>query len=164
MYPFSLTDERKSSMKHINRFIEEAEDFRMDVENKMFYELNRDYRDATIKSLEKLWNEACKLCFKNEEGKAVYTRTDRDRQPKRIRGRIPFSPWVIWDREECSDIKYNHGKWQRLQKKYKRNDNDSLLQMDLSMNQSQKDRGRTNKRSNRSKEDKDKSRSRLRIC
>ena len=45
----------------------------------MFYELNRDYRDVTIKSLEKLLNEACKLCFNDEKGKAAYTWTDRDR-------------------------------------------------------------------------------------
>ena len=57
-YPALSVGERKGKKKHILRFLEEANEFALQVGNKSFHGAAKDYRDATIINLNKLWNTA----------------------------------------------------------------------------------------------------------
>ena len=71
---------RKGLKKNINRSIEEVDDLLMEVGNGSFYGASDDYKQETILSLADLWIEACKVCFRNKEGKALYTRVSKDKK------------------------------------------------------------------------------------
>ena len=154
---------RKGLKKDIVRFINEADEFMMQVGNESFFSSSKDYRDDTILNLAELWLTACKVYFKNKEGKAVYSRFDPNKNLPSINQVIPFGPWIMWGKNEWKDIKYTYKRWKRLQKRSKDMDINTSSSTTFSINQSQRDRGRKDVRSDRSDDaDKSKSRSRSR--
>ena len=112
---------RKGFMKHINRFTEEADDLLMQIGNETFYGASDDYKKDTIRSLADLWITACKVYFRNKEGKAVYTRAAKDKNEngQSINAVIPFGPWILWNEDDWAKVVYKYGKWKRLQKRNK---------------------------------------------
>ena len=153
--------ERKGVKKNIKRFLDELDEFVMQIGNRTFYDTPKDYRDDTIRNLDDLWKKGCQAYFKNKEGKAVYSLTKANKNPKAMNAAIKFGPWVIWKEDDWEDIQYNYKKWKRLQKRNKGADK-NILPIAYPINQSQKERGRKDTRSMRSDDDKDKDKSRSR--
>ena len=152
--------QRKGKKKNITRFIDEVDDFIMQVGNKSFYESSDDYKKDTIISMANLWKKACMAYFNNEEGKAIYSRLKKNKNPQSNNAIIPFGPWIIWNKEDWEDVDYEYGRWRRLQKRNTdMDDNKSIATEDIS--QSQKDRGRKNRRNDQSN-NRNRSRSRSR--
>ena len=151
---------RKGIKTDITRFINELDEFMMQVGNESFFSTSKDYRDDTILNLADLWTAACKAYFNNEDGKAIYSRFDPNKNLTPINAIIPFGPWIMWSKNEWKDIKYSVKRWKRLQKRSK-NGNNTVSTTIFPTNPSQKDRGRRDSRSYRS-DDSDKSKSRSR--
>ena len=132
----------------------------MQVGNQTFHGASDDYVKATILSMADLWSKACMAYFDNDEGKAIYTRLNKNKNPQSNNAVIPFGPWIIWSKDDWEDVDYNYGRWRRLQKRNKdADDSKSIISTDISP--SQKDRGRK-ERGNKQSDDRARSRSRSR--
>ena len=68
------------------------------VRNKTFRLASKDYKSRTIKALNRVWSQACKVCFKNDTGAAVFTifAKDKNKNTKNIQEIIPMGPWIFW--------------------------------------------------------------------
>ena len=115
--------ERKRIKKNIKRFMDEVDDFIMQIGNETFHGSPKHYKEDTIKNLETLWIKACKAYFNNDDGKALYSRTQHNKNPKSTNAIIPFGPWVIWKEDGWEDIYYGYGRWKKIQKTNKSADN-----------------------------------------
>ena len=152
---------RKGYKNDIKRFVDEADEFMMQVGNESFYDTSKEYKDDTITNLQELWDKACKVYFNNKDGVALYSLAKANKNPKPVNAKIKFGPWVLWKKNEWDNIKYGFKKWKRLKKRNKDSDK-SLLSTTNTITQSQRDRGRKDTRNNRSDDDKDKDKSRSR--
>ena len=164
VYKNASVGERKGMKQHIARFVSEVDELLLQIGNKSFYSASKEYKDITIKTLERFWKKACIIYFNNEEGKAVFSRLQKNNNKNKsvsCNEVIPFGPWVLWKKEDWEDVDYKYGKWIREQKRNINTDSDSSEESDPPISQSQKDRGRKKKRDHRSKK-KRKSRSRSR--
>ena len=74
----------------------------MQIGNESFYKTSEDFKQETILTLADLWMEACKVHFRNEEGKALYTRTSKNQNENGQSNNavMPFGPWISWDEED----------------------------------------------------------------
>ena len=68
--------------------MDELDEFLMQDGNESFYGSPKDYKEDTIKNLNDLWKKACQVYFNNDEGKAIYSKTQQIRIPNKIN--IPF--------------------------------------------------------------------------
>ena len=164
VYKDASSGERKGMKQHMTRFVSEVDDLLLQIGNKSFYSASKDYRDETIKTLERFWIKACKIYFNNKEGKALFSRLQRDNDKNKTQSCnqvIPFGPWVLWKKEDWEEVDYKYDKWLRNRKRNKHIESDSSEESDSPISQSQKDRGRKKKKEYRSKK-RSKSRSRSR--
>ena len=87
--------ERKGMKQHIIRFISEVDELLLQIGNKTFYSASKEYREDTIKTLDRFWKKACKIYFNNEEGKAVFARLIKNNNKNKTQSCnavIPFGP------------------------------------------------------------------------
>lgn len=166
VYKDASVGERKGLKQHVVRFVSEVDELLFQIGNKSFHTASKEYKDETIKTLEKFWIKACKVYFNNKDGKAVYSRLQRSKNKNKaqsINAIIPFGPWILWKKEDWEDVDYKYSKWLREQKRNKHNESDSSEESDSPISQSQKDRGRKKNKDHRSKKGhKSRSRSRSR--
>ena len=128
IYKDASIGQRKGMKQHIARFTSEADELLQQIGNKTFYSASKEYREDTIKALERFWKESCKIYFKNEEGKAVFSRLIKNNNKNKSQpcnAVIPFGPWVLWKKEDWEDVDYKYGKWLREQKRNKHTESES---------------------------------------
>ena len=164
VYKDASVEEREGMKQHIVRLVSEVDELLFQIGNKTFYTASKEYREDTIKTLEKFWMKACKIYFNNKEGKAVFSRLQKNNNKNKTQSCnevIPFGPWVLWKKEDWEDVDYKYSKWLREQKRNKHIELDSSEESETPISQSQKDRGRKRRKEYRLKE-KEESRSRSR--
>ena len=95
-YSDASVGERKRMKTNIIRFIAEVDDPMMQVGNETFYATSKECKDETIISLADLSFKACKVHFSNEDGKAICSRLQKNKNEntQSVNAIIPFGPWM----------------------------------------------------------------------
>ena len=77
----------------------------MQVGNESFFGSSEEYIKDTMISLDDLCKKACVAYFNDKEGKAVYSRINKNKNPQANNAVIPFGPWVMWGKDDKKEIK-----------------------------------------------------------